>query len=88
MPTLAQDAGKDQRLVVFGVPRGVQQRERTLGGEVCQRLERRLPLRRREFLVVALLELRPAFRVVAKPASQFSRRREVAQPGVEMRPLL
>ena len=70
------------RLVMLGIPRAEQQRDRTLGNRFEDRLQ---TVRMRvEFRAIAAHEFAPAFGIVTEPAAQFVAWRGVAQPGVEM----
>src|SRR5579863_5823370 len=77
-----QILAQHDRLVVLGIARAEQQRDRALGNGFEDRLQ--TVGMRVEFRAITAHEFAPAFGIVAEPAAQLVAWRGVAQPGVEM----
>src|SRR5690606_24841192 len=69
------------RIVMFGVARGVKQGDRPLARNVAKLRQRFLLLL--QFLGVAAQKLRPALRPMAEPFAQLRARRELLAPFID-----
>src|SRR3954463_9706062 len=80
---MQQDLGKHRRVVVLGVARGVDERQRSLACEASQLADSGAP--GTELLDVAAAKLAEAARVVPEPPPEPTARCQVTLPGVEAR---